>query len=87
MILAIWVVKVLYERAGLPVDLYYATAILITVLRDMQAKKGLHVSGIFVTKETASQIVVRITKMAETTGIVKNLDYIVSLITHHAVSG
>lgn len=78
--------KVLYERAGLPSDLYYATAVLITVLREMSAKKELQTSGIFVTKETAAQIVAKVTNMAESTGIVKNLDYIVSLITHHAVS-
>lgn len=78
--------KVLYERAGLPVDLYYATAVLITVLREMTAKRELMTNGIFVTKETAAQIVVRVTKMAEATGVVKNLDYIVSLINHHAVN-
>lgn len=78
--------KVLYERAGLPADLYYATAILLTVLREMSAKQELHTSGIFVTKETAGQIVAKVTNIAESSGVVKNLDYIISLITHHAVS-
>jgi uncharacterized protein (DUF2336 family) len=78
--------KVLYERAGLPEDLYDATAILIRVLREMTAKKELHTSEIFITKETAGQIVVKITTIAENIGMVKNLDYIISLITHHAVN-
>ena len=77
--------KVLYERAGLPVDLYFATAVLITVLREMESKNELIMNSIFITKSTAANIVLKITKMSEDTGMIKNLDYLISLINHHAV--
>lgn len=78
--------KVLYERAGLPQDLYAATAILMTVLRGMQSKKSFTVKGIFVTKETAAYMVKEIIKIASNEDNVKNIDYIISLISHHAVN-
>ncbi len=78
--------KVLYERAGLPTDLYYATVILINILREMQVTKELRTSGIFVTKETAALMAQRIIKTAGDINSVKNLDYILSLIQHHAVT-
>ncbi len=78
--------KVLYERAGLPVDLYYATATLVIVLREMVEKQELIASGIFVTKETAALMISKITQLAGDVSTIKNLDYILSLINHHAVT-
>jgi uncharacterized protein (DUF2336 family) len=78
--------KVLYERAGLPTDLYYATVILITVLREMMDKKELLASGIYVTKDTATKMIEKVTKIANDVNGVKNMDYILSLINHHSVA-
>lgn len=78
--------KAIYERAAMPQDLYAATALLVTVLRGMQNKKEFTVKGIFATKETAAYMIKQITKLAAKEGSVKNLDYILSLISHHAVN-
>jgi uncharacterized protein (DUF2336 family) len=78
--------EVLYERAGLPQDLYQATVLLIQVLREMQKNHELYASGLFVTKETAENIINKILSTAGDLRTVKNLDYILSLINHHAVA-
>lgn len=77
--------KVLYERAGLPVDLYYATVILVTVLREMLEKEELLTNGMFVTKDTANKMISKVIKIAGEVDSIKNLDYILSLINHHTV--
>lgn len=75
--------KVLYQRAGLPADLYDAAEILITVLRDMG--NGIERSGVYATKETAAKIIQEIDNRVPDIKSVKNLDFILSLVNHHSV--
>jgi len=73
--------KVLYERAGLPDNLYDATEILVDVLRDMQEElKG---NGIVLSKKVSARIIGNMMMRAEEVGDVENIDYLVTLIRHN----
>lgn len=73
--------KVLYERAGLPTNLYDATEILVDVLRDL--KDELQGYGIVLSKKVANRIIGNMMMRAEEAGEVENIDYLVTLIRHN----
>ncbi|MCE3231794.1 MAG: hypothetical protein K0R98_51 [Rickettsiaceae bacterium] len=73
--------SVLYERAGLPKNLYQATEVLLEVLRELKDKiKG---SGTKLSKQSANRILGNLTMRVEERGEVENIDYIVTLIKHN----
>jgi len=74
--------KVLYERAKLPTSLYNPSALLIDVLRELQDE--LNNQGMELSKQNANRIITNLMLRAEEQGYVENLDYIITLIRHHA---
>ncbi len=74
--------KMLYERAGLPSSLYPATESLVEVLREICEE--LQDVGITLSKTTATKIITNMMMRAEENGSVENMDYIITLIRHHA---
>ncbi len=77
--------RVLYRRAGLPKDLFEASEVLITALRNLEnrynslTQRSTHLKA--VSQELRGEIL-RIVKNLED---VKNLDYILSLVNHYSV--
>lgn len=73
--------KALYQRAGLPENLYDATEILVDVLRDLH--EDLKGNGISLSKKVAHRIIGNMTMRAAEKGEIENLDYIITLIRHN----
>lgn len=74
--------RVLYERAGLPESLYQATEALVGVLREIS--HDLQSVGITLSKNTAHKIITNLMMRSEELGKVDNIDYLITLIRHHA---
>ncbi len=76
--------KVLYDRASLPEGLYYASAVLINALRKLNEKYPKNTDHD--KKEIAGHLELKIYEMVPDTNEVPNLDYILSLVSHYAVT-
>lgn len=76
--------RVLYRRADLPKDLFEATEVLVSALRDLceDYKNKMNTEG--VTKEISQNLTAAIMKRVKNIDDVKNLDYILSLVSHYA---
>ncbi|MCE3232241.1 MAG: hypothetical protein K0R98_498 [Rickettsiaceae bacterium] len=77
---------VLYRRAELPKDLYEATEVLISALRGLYEEHKGKLSGAETAKIISRELTSAIMKRVKNVDDVKNLDYILSLVSHYAVS-
>lgn len=73
--------NVLYQRAGLPQNLYAATEVLLEVMREL--KDELVHGGIKLSKQSANRILGNLMMRVEDKGGVENIDYIVTLLKHN----
>lgn len=75
--------KALFERAGLPNNLYQATSLLVSVLREMSDElKNVRLA---VSEKTSNRIIESLMEKADQSEkAVENIDYIVSLVRHNA---
>lgn len=78
--------KVLYRRSELPIDLFEATEVLITALREIDIEYKRKSRNEEITKEIAGKLTDKIEESVKNIEDVKNLDYILSLISHYAKS-
>jgi uncharacterized protein (DUF2336 family) len=78
--------RVLYRRAELPKDLFEATEVLISSLRDLSNEYKDKINSPDMTKEISKQLTAAIMKRVKNIDDVKNLDYILSLVSHYAAS-
>jgi uncharacterized protein (DUF2336 family) len=79
--------RVLYRRAELPKDLFEATEVLISALRELWSDYANKSSDVDFTKDISHQLTGAIMKRVKNVEDVKNLDYILSLVSHYAASG
>ncbi len=78
--------EAVYTRAGLPMNLFAATEILIQVLRDLEEELE-NEDGFAVSKKMANRMIEGYMMRVEEEGEVQNMDYILSLIRHNATIG
>jgi uncharacterized protein (DUF2336 family) len=79
--------RVLYRRAELPKDMFEATEVLMTALRDLSSNEFKdRANDPNVAKEMSKQLTGAIMKRVKVIEDVKNLDYILSLVSHYAAS-
>ncbi len=76
--------RVLYKRANLPKDLFEATEILITALRELDNEHKNEANDPDVTRKIVGELAACITKKVKYIEDIKNLDYILSLVSHYS---
>lgn len=76
--------RVLYKRAGLPDDLVEASEILVIALRNLEVEFGDGRKSLAISKLISSNLSREIMKIVKNINDVKNLDYIMSLVSHYA---
>ena len=79
--------RVLYRRAGLPKDLFEASEVLIAALRSLEEKHFSYSNRENVTKIISSELSSEILRSVKNIDDVKNLDYVLSLVSHYAGGG
>lgn len=78
--------KIIYERAEMPDDMYEAAEILMISLRELSEEFDGHNGGEVARKRIARNLTARIMQKVKDVDSIKNMDYILSLVSHYAVS-